>query len=159
MVRRSILVYDLLRTEQPPDGLSEKEIMTHISEKYNIVAGKTLQRDIALALRRGLDFGILAKKRNKFRFDPSFHQTTNSRRNTVSSNTRTKKKKKSSKKKTSSRSTATKERRRRRRRSSTRRDRKQSDPVPRPKFPRPTSWSPKRRFLADEPIPKVIKHF
>lgn len=92
------------------------------------------------------------------RFDPSFHQTTNSRRNTVSSNTRTKKKKKSSKKKTSSRSTATKERRRRRRRSPTRKDRKQSDPVPRPKFPRPTSWSPKRRFLADEPIPKVIKH-
>lgn len=68
MVRRSVLVYDLLRTEQPPDGFSEKEIMTHISEKYNIVAGKTLQRDIALALRRGLDFGILAKKRNKFRY-------------------------------------------------------------------------------------------
>ncbi|XP_025163627.1 uncharacterized protein LOC112590646 [Harpegnathos saltator] len=67
MVRRSVLVYDLLRTEQPPDGFSQKEILTHISSKYDIVASKTLQRDVALALRHGLDFGILAKKRNKFR--------------------------------------------------------------------------------------------
>lgn len=67
MVRRSVLVYDLLRTEQPLDGFSQKEILTHISSKYDIAAGKTLQRDVALALRRGLDFGILAKKRNKFR--------------------------------------------------------------------------------------------
>lgn len=73
MVRRSVLVYDLLRTEQPPDGFSQKEILTHISEKYDIAAGKTLQRDIAVALRRGLDFGILAKKRNKFRY--LFHAT------------------------------------------------------------------------------------
>lgn len=67
MVRRSVLVYDLLRNEQPPDGFSQKEILTHISSKYDIAAGKTLQRDVALALRCGLDFGILAKKRNKFR--------------------------------------------------------------------------------------------
>lgn len=67
MVRRSVLVYDLLRTEQPPDGFSQKEILTHISDKYDIAAGKTLQRDVAVALRRGLDFGILAKRRNKFR--------------------------------------------------------------------------------------------
>lgn len=93
------------------------------------------------------------------RFDPVFHQTTNLRHNIARRNTRTKKKKKSGKKKTSSRSTATKGRRRQRRRSSTRgRDRKQSDPVPRPKLPRPTLWSPKRRYLADEPIPKVIRH-
>jgi len=67
MVRRSALVYDLLRTEQPPDGFSKKEILTHISDKYDIAVGKTLRRDVAVALRRGLDFGILAKKRNKFR--------------------------------------------------------------------------------------------
>lgn len=67
MVRRSVLVYDLLRTEQPSDGFSQKEILTHISSKYDIAASKTLQRDVALALRCGLDFGILAKKRNKFR--------------------------------------------------------------------------------------------
>lgn len=68
MVRRSVLVYDLLRTEQPPDGFSEKEILTHLSDKYDITASKTLRRDVAVALRRGLDFGILAKKRNKFRY-------------------------------------------------------------------------------------------
>lgn len=68
MVRRSVLVYDLLRTEQPAAGFSQKEIITHISENYNIAAGKTLKRDIAVALRRGLDFGILVKKRNKFRY-------------------------------------------------------------------------------------------
>lgn len=67
MVRRSILVYDLLSTEQPPDGFTKKEILTHISNKYDIASSKTLQRDIALALRRGIDYGILAKKRNKFR--------------------------------------------------------------------------------------------
>lgn len=67
MVRRAALVYDLLRTEQPPDGFSKKEILTHISDKYDIAVGKTLRRDVAVALRRGLDFGILAKKRNKFR--------------------------------------------------------------------------------------------
>lgn len=67
MVRRSVLVYDLLRTEQPADGFSQKEIVMHISGKYDIAASKTLQKDVAVALRRGLDFGILAKKGNKFR--------------------------------------------------------------------------------------------
>lgn len=68
MVRRSVLVYDLLRTEQQPYGFSQKEIIKHISENYNIAAGKTLERDVAVALRRGLDFGILVKKRNRFRY-------------------------------------------------------------------------------------------
>ncbi|XP_020291777.1 uncharacterized protein LOC109858689 [Pseudomyrmex gracilis] len=159
MVRRSILVYDLLCTEQPPDGFTEKEILTHISNKYDIAAGKTLQRDIALALRRGIDYGILAKKRNKFRFDPNFHQTASSSLNNARRNTRTKKKtRRSGKKKTTSRSTAAK-RRRQRRRSPTRssRSRKQSSSVPRPTLPRPPSWSPKRRNLTEEPIPKM-KH-
>ncbi|XP_018375246.1 PREDICTED: uncharacterized protein LOC108769010 [Trachymyrmex cornetzi] len=165
MVRRSALVYDLLRTEQPPDGFSKKEILTHISDKYDIAVGKALRRDITVALRRGLDFGILAKKRNKFRFNPDFYQTTNSRRNLLSATTRknmnTKKKKRNSKKKTTGKSNVTKERRQQRRRSSNRgrsRDRKQSNPVPQPKLPRPPSWSPKRRLLIEEPIPKV-KHF
>ncbi|EZA58613.1 hypothetical protein X777_14781 [Ooceraea biroi] len=142
MVRRSALVYDFLRTEQLPDGFSQKEIVTHISSKYDIVAGKTLQKDVAVALRRGLDFGILAKKGNKFR-----------------RNTETKKRKRNSKKKaTGNKSTAAKGQRRQRRRSPTRdRARKQSSSVPRPKLPRPPSWSPKRRYLAEEPIPKV-KH-
>ncbi|XP_026828461.1 uncharacterized protein LOC113562660 [Ooceraea biroi] len=159
MVRRSALVYDFLRTEQLPDGFSQKEIVTHISSKYDIVAGKTLQKDVAVALRRGLDFGILAKKGNKFRFDPNFHQTANLKRNIARRNTETKKRKRNSKKKaTGNKSTAAKGQRRQRRRSPTRdRARKQSSSVPRPKLPRPPSWSPKRRYLAEEPIPKV-KH-
>ncbi|KYN28851.1 hypothetical protein ALC57_01814, partial [Trachymyrmex cornetzi] len=99
------------------------------------------------------------------RFNPDFYQTTNSRRNLLSATTRknmnTKKKKRNSKKKTTGKSNVTKERRQQRRRSSNRgrsRDRKQSNPVPQPKLPRPPSWSPKRRLLIEEPIPKV-KHF
>ncbi|KYQ60697.1 hypothetical protein ALC60_00322 [Trachymyrmex zeteki] len=159
MVRRSALVYDLLRIEQPPDGFSKKEILTHISDKYDIAIGKALRRDITVALRRGLDFGILAKKRNKFRFNPDFYQTTNSRHNILSETTRkntsTKKRKRSSKKKATGRSNVTKGRRQQRRRSSNResRDRKQSNP--RPKLPKSPSWSPKRRLLIEEPIPKV----
>lgn len=67
MVRKSVLVYDLLRTQQPQDGFSEKEIVEQISNTHNIVAGKGLRRQVAVALRRGVDFGILAKKNNKFR--------------------------------------------------------------------------------------------
>jgi len=67
MVRRSVLVYDFLRTEQPADGFSQKEIAMHLSGQYDIAPGKTLHRDIAIALRRGLDFGILSKKGKKFR--------------------------------------------------------------------------------------------
>ncbi|KYN42757.1 hypothetical protein ALC56_02559 [Trachymyrmex septentrionalis] len=163
MVRRSALVYDLLRTEQPSDGFSKKEILTHISDKYDIVVGKTLRRDVTVALRRGLDFGILAKKRNKFRFNPDFYQTTNSRRNILSAttrkNTNTKKRKRNSKKKATGRSNITKGQQRRRSPNRGRgRDRKQLNPEPQPKLPRPPSWSPKRRLLIAEPIPKV-KYF
>jgi len=94
------------------------------------------------------------------RFDPNFHQTINSRYNIVRKNTRTKKKKKNSKKKTTTRSNVKKGRRQQRRRSPNRgrrRNRKQLSPVPRPKLPKPSSWSPKRRLLIEEPIPK-LKH-
>ncbi|EGI68152.1 hypothetical protein G5I_03248 [Acromyrmex echinatior] len=137
MVRRSALVYDLLRTEQPTDGFSKNEILTHISDKYGITVGKALRRDITVALRRGLDFATTRK------------------------NTNTKKRKKNSKKKATSRSNITKGRRQQRRRSPNSgrdRGRKQSNPVPEPKLPRPPSWSPKRRFLIEEPIPRA-KHF
>ncbi|KAL0118550.1 hypothetical protein PUN28_009308 [Cardiocondyla obscurior] len=159
MARRAALVYHLLRTEQPPDGFSTKEILTRVSDKYDIALGKTLRRDVAIALRRGLDFGILAKKRNKFRFDPGFHQTTNLKRNIVrrkADRGRTKNRKGKSKKATG-RSNAAKGRRQQRRQSRSRnRDRKQSNPVPCPKLPTtPPSWSPKRRLLIEEPIPRV----
>lgn len=68
MVRKSILVYDLLRTEQPEEGFTEKEIVEQISNKHDIMPGKALRKQVAVALRRGVDFGIIAKKNNKFRF-------------------------------------------------------------------------------------------
>lgn len=67
MVRKSILVYDLLRTEQPEEGFTEKEIVEQISNKHDIMPGKALRKQVAVALRRGVDFGIIAKKNNKFR--------------------------------------------------------------------------------------------
>lgn len=67
MVRKSILVYDLLRSEQPEDGFTEKEIVELISNKHDIMAGKSLRKQVTVALRRGLDFGIIAKKNNKFK--------------------------------------------------------------------------------------------
>lgn len=68
MVRKSILVYDLLRSEQPSDGFTEKEIVEQISAKHDILAGKALRKQVAVALRRGVDFGIIAKKNNRFRW-------------------------------------------------------------------------------------------
>ncbi|KOC61235.1 hypothetical protein WH47_06721 [Habropoda laboriosa] len=67
MVRKSILVYDLLRTEQPEEGFTEKEIVQQISNKLDISAGKGLRKQVTVALRRGLDFGILTRSNNKFR--------------------------------------------------------------------------------------------
>lgn len=79
MVHRSILVYDLLRNEQSIlDGFSKTEILTRIRDKYDIAVSKTLRRDVALALRRGLDFGILTKKRHKFRYFSSLKKKKNS---------------------------------------------------------------------------------
>ncbi|XP_076683486.1 uncharacterized protein LOC143376731 [Andrena cerasifolii] len=67
MVRKSVLVYDLLRTKQSQEGFSEKEIIEQICDKHDIVAGKALRSQVAVALRRGIDFGILTKKNNKYR--------------------------------------------------------------------------------------------
>ncbi|XP_028047468.1 pre-mRNA-splicing factor CWC22 isoform X2 [Monomorium pharaonis] len=92
-------------------------------------------------------------------YNPDFFSTTSSRGNVTRRNTKPRKRERSSKKKTTGRSNASKGRRRQRKRSPTPskgRDRKQSSSVP-PKLPRPPSWSPKRRLLIDEPIPKV-KH-
>nr|XP_031841314.1 uncharacterized protein LOC116430832 [Nomia melanderi] len=146
MVRKSILVYDLLRTEQPQQGFSEKEIVEQISNRHNITAGKGLRRQVSVALRRGLDFGILAKKKNRFRFDPDSAMMNNARRQVSSRISKPKQKKRKER-----RSTTTK----RRSNSSRNKDRKQSRTVPQP--PLPKSWAPGRRNLAEEPIPKVKK--
>lgn len=68
MVRRSTLVYDLLRSERREDGFSPKEIIERVSQDHNIVPGKGLKKQIFVALRRGMDFGILKRENNKYRY-------------------------------------------------------------------------------------------
>lgn len=69
MVRRSTLVYDLLKfVGQQTDGFSSKEILKRVSQAHNITPGKGLKKQINVALRRGIDFGILTRQRNKYRY-------------------------------------------------------------------------------------------
>nr|XP_033333705.1 uncharacterized protein LOC117224710 [Megalopta genalis] len=147
MVRKSILVYDLLRTEQPPQGFSEREIIEQISGRHDITVGKGLRRQVAVALRRGLDFGILAKKNNRFRFDPDNANVTSAKRKVTTRKSRSKKKKNGKKKRTTKTS---------RRSSSVRnKNRKQGKSVPQPMLPK--SWLPNRRNIMHEPLPRVKK--
>ncbi|XP_043508499.1 uncharacterized protein LOC122527947 [Frieseomelitta varia] len=146
MARKSILVYDLLKTEQPPEGFTEREIVEQISTKHDIMAGKTLRKQVSVALRRGVDFGIIAKKNNKFRFDPDSAKVSTTRRQTSSR----KKARGKSKSRTVKRTTKTQQR------SSTKnKNRNQKRPVPQPNLPK--SWTPSKRNLADEPLSKVKK--
>ncbi|XP_034184256.1 uncharacterized protein LOC117606201 [Osmia lignaria lignaria] len=149
MVRKSFLVYELLRTEQPQDGFSEKEIVEQISNKHDIMAGKGLRRQVAVALRRGLDFGILAKKNNKFRFDPDNAKTTIMKRRTTLRKSRSKKKKKNNKRAAKTKRSNTKSGKK----SGTKQNQNRSVPPPR----LPKTWVPNRRNLADEPLSKVKK--
>ncbi|CAD1475803.1 unnamed protein product [Heterotrigona itama] len=146
MARKSILVYDLLKTEQPPEGFTEREIVEQISTRHDIMAGKTLRKQVSVALRRGVDFGIIAKKNNKFRFDPDSAKVSTTRRKTSSrKNARGK-----SKSRIIKRTTKTQQR------SSTKnKNRNQKRPVPQPNLPK--SWTPSKRNLTDEPLSKVKK--
>ncbi|XP_076395733.1 uncharacterized protein LOC143265763 [Megachile rotundata] len=141
MVRKSILVYELLRSEQPEDGFSEKEIVEHICNKHDITPGKGLRRQVAVALRRGLDFGIIAKKNNKFKFDPDNAKILTARRTS---------KKGKKKRKTSKRAT--------RRKTSDKAKNKNDKPNRQmPPAGVPKSWIPTRRNLTEEPLSKVKK--
>ncbi|XP_076288030.1 uncharacterized protein LOC143212781 [Lasioglossum baleicum] len=143
MVRKSILVYDLLRTEQPLNGFSEREIVEQISNRHDIAVGKGFRRQVAVALRRGLDFGILTKKNNKFRFDPENAMVKNEGRRIAR---KPKPKRKTEKKKKTGKS---------KQRNARTKTRKQSRQTSRPAMPK--YWTPARRNLAEEPMPKVKK--
>lgn len=43
------------------------ELVAKLSELHDIAPNKSFRRQVALALRRGLDYGILVKSRNKYR--------------------------------------------------------------------------------------------
>lgn len=62
------MVYELLKSERRDDGFTPKEIIDRVSQTYDITAGKALRKQVAVALRRGIDFGIIARKNNKYRF-------------------------------------------------------------------------------------------
>ncbi|XP_026670274.1 uncharacterized protein LOC113464483 [Ceratina calcarata] len=146
MVRKSVLVYDLLRTEQPEEGFSEKEIIEQISNKHNITAGKALRKQVTVALRRGLDFGILAKRNKKFRFDPDGGKANFVKRRMVPVRRVRSQRKKNEKRPTKTRP---------RSKSGRSKKRKQSSTTPNANVPK--SWVPNRRNLTDEPLSKVKK--
>ncbi|KAK0096099.1 hypothetical protein PV326_006457 [Microctonus aethiopoides] len=154
MVRSSTLVYDLLKfVGQQTDGFSSKEILKRVSQAHNITPGKGLKKQINVALRRGIDFGILTRQRNKYRFDSAFPVIS------VENNEKGKKKKPKKKKAKSS-----KTKRRKTKTNSKSRGRRitirkpSQEPPPRPRVMPPPNWAPKKRNLREEPIPKFIRH-
>lgn len=68
MVKRSELIYRFLRLEKKDDGHSVKEIMDNFSERYGITPGKGLKRQIRSTLKKGVDFGVVTRRYNRFRF-------------------------------------------------------------------------------------------
>ncbi|XP_011306617.1 uncharacterized protein [Fopius arisanus] len=151
MTKKSILVYDLLRSERPDDGFTPKEILHRVSQTHGFTPGKGLRRQINAALKRGIDFGILSKQRNRYKYDlnvtpvpiPQAYFPPEKRG----------KKKRVTKPRTQMN------------RKSTRRTEHSQGPVKRPKDIRPNptvpplpNWTPKKRILREEPISKFKKH-
>ncbi|XP_033228289.1 uncharacterized protein LOC117180081 [Belonocnema kinseyi] len=130
MVRKSVLVYDLLRSEKPNVGLTKNEIANRLYAKYGFTPGKGIKRQIGAALRRGMDYGILAKYTNKYRYD------LDSLKNPLRRKFGKVKKEKVTKKR---RKVINKEK------------------VPMPTVPELPDWTPKRRKLLEEPVSKVKK--
>lgn len=67
MVRKSALIYNLLKS-QNVNGLTKSEIVKLLQEKYDFQPGKSMRQQVDVALRRGLDFGILIKENYKYKF-------------------------------------------------------------------------------------------
>lgn len=67
MVKKSVLVYELLRSEATEDGYSPNEILHRVSVTHGFTPGKGLMRQINAALKRGIHFGILTKQRNRYK--------------------------------------------------------------------------------------------
>lgn len=68
MVKRAELIYQLLRNETSNVGQSIKDIMNKMSENYGVTAGKGIKRQIRAALKRGVEFGALTRRYNRYRF-------------------------------------------------------------------------------------------
>lgn len=68
MVQKSVLIYSLLKSHNINQGLTKKEILKLLQEKYDFSPGKTIRQQIDIALRRGIDFGIVMKKNDKYKF-------------------------------------------------------------------------------------------
>ncbi|XP_016840437.1 uncharacterized protein LOC103316975 [Nasonia vitripennis] len=55
---------------RPRRGFTKAELVAALSELHGLQPSRRFRRQVALALRRGLDYGILAKSGNEYRFDP-----------------------------------------------------------------------------------------
>ncbi|KAI4497462.1 hypothetical protein M0802_007473 [Mischocyttarus mexicanus] len=150
MVRRSALVYELLKTERSINGLSKKEILQRISEKHDIFAGKILRKEITVALKRGLDFGIIKKRFNKYKFNPKIIVKVSSKKPTSNRKRSTSKRKI---KRTKGRNKYRKVSNRKKKRA-----RKGKIIVPKPKLPALQPWTQEKRDLRKETIPRLVKH-
>ncbi|KAL2744653.1 hypothetical protein V1477_007195 [Vespula maculifrons] len=149
MVRRSALVYELLKTDRSIDGLSKKEILLQISQIHNIFAGKVLEKEISVALKRGIDFGIIKKHFNKYRYQTEFFINDDSKNQTLKW-TRSTRKRKRGRTRTS--------KRRRPLANKKRQTRKRKVTEPKPRLPTLPPWTPEKRDLRKETIPRVVKH-
>ncbi|XP_023248403.1 uncharacterized protein LOC111644055 [Copidosoma floridanum] len=120
---------------------STSHIVREVSRICAVKPTKTFRRQIEVALRRGVTFGILVKSGNKYKFDPESSVSAMKRR--------------WGKKSMAKRQTRV---RRQQQPSNNRRSQQnQGTIVPRPTVPPPPNWQVKPRNLLDEPITKVIK--
>ncbi|XP_024936143.1 uncharacterized protein LOC112493701 [Cephus cinctus] len=151
MGHRLMTIYNLLKAEQiGRDGVSAKKIIDRVCAEYNINLGKGIRRQVLTALRRGVDYGILTKTRNKYRFDPTSSMVAGWK--SRKSNRRVRRKSKV-KAKANKRRERKKEGRKRVRSNSERREK-----VPRPRVPPAPTWTAKKRNLLEEVLPKVRKY-
>ncbi|XP_051153916.1 uncharacterized protein LOC127277121 [Leptopilina boulardi] len=135
MVQKSVLIYSLLKSHNINQGLTKKEILKLLQEKYDFSPGKTIRQQIDIALRRGIDFGIVMKKNDKYKFvTRSWKRKQIPKCKKCSSNRKGK----------TTRSVNT--------------PNKRPPEVPNPTVPNLPNLNPIRRDIRQEPFAKLVKH-
>ncbi|KAH0566656.1 uncharacterized protein LOC123268297 [Cotesia glomerata] len=152
MVRKSTLVYDLLRNDRRNGGFSPNEIVERVSQDHNILPGKALKKQISVALRRGIDFGILKRENNRYRFDLGISSKSQGGQTSIAASTRRRPRVVKKPRPASAKP-------RRKRNPPAKKHPQEDRVIPRPRIPHPPpTWAQKKRNLREEPIPKYIRH-
>ncbi|XP_063991611.1 uncharacterized protein LOC135170044 [Diachasmimorpha longicaudata] len=152
MIKKSVLVYDLLRSQRNENGFSPHEILQRVSETHGFTPGKGLRRQINAALKRGMNFGILMKERNRYRYDLNITSVPMPQTQLPQGKNKKEKRKKR---------VVVKPRAQTNRKPQGRARgpvKRSKDIRPNPTVPPPPNWTPKKRILREEYVSKFTKH-